>query len=157
MDDQAEVIIIEDDERNAPPRRVQAGRRPTPIMGRRVPASAVVRPGYPYPQQGGRWPYGMNPGGYYPQQAPPQSTVIVQQPQSRPFAGMTTGELVEAGAALLAAIQPLPGAPSSTGHGETDMENLVTYQTALATHAKRDEQLRTLGALLGKFLNANHK
>jgi hypothetical protein len=160
MDDQAEVIIIEDDERNAPARRYPAGRRPTPIMGRRVPASSIGRPGYPYPYppQGGRWwPPGAQAPGYYPPQAPPQSTVIVQQPASRPFAGMTTGELVEAGAALLAAIQPLPGAPSSTGHGETDMENLVIYQTALATHAKRDEQLRTLGALLGRFLNANQK
>jgi hypothetical protein len=35
---------------------------------------------------------------------------------------------------------------------ETDVENLVIYQTALATHAKRDEQLRTLGSLLAKVL-----
>ena len=35
---------------------------------------------------------------------------------------------------------------------ETDVENLVIYQTALATHAKRDEQLRTLGGLLGRLL-----
>ena len=51
-----------------------------------------------------------------------------------------------------AAIQPLPGAPPAQGHVETDVENLVIYQTALATHAKRDEQLRTLGSLLGKLL-----
>jgi hypothetical protein len=153
MDDQAEVIIIEEDERNAPPRPRTTSRRPTPIIGRRVPATQVSRTSYPYPQQTRYYPPTPAQTGYYPAQQP---TVIVQQPTSRPFGGLTTGELVEAGAALLAAIQPLPGAPGSTGHGETDMENLVIYQTALATHAKRDEQLRTLGSLLGKFLNANN-
>ena len=44
------------------------------------------------------------------------------------------------------------GAPNAQGDVETDVENLVIYQTALATHAKRDEQLRTLGSLLGKIL-----
>ena len=34
-----------------------------------------------------------------------------------------------------------------------DVENLVLYQSALALHAKRDEQLRTLGSLVGKLLD----
>ena len=83
-----------------------------------------------------------------------QPTVIYQQaaPQASVLAGMNTAELVEVAAQILAAIQPLPGAPTAQGDVETDVENLVIYQTALATHAKRDEQLRTLGGLLARFL-----
>jgi hypothetical protein len=79
---------------------------------------------------------------------------VVVPASNRPtiIRGLSTGELIELAAQLLAAIQPLPGAPSAQGHVETDVENLVVYQTALATHAKRDEQLRTLGGLLGRLL-----
>jgi hypothetical protein len=66
--------------------------------------------------------------------------------------GMTTGELIDTGIQLLAAIQPLPGAPTAQGEAGTDVENLMTYQSALAQHAKRDEQLRTLGNLLVRIL-----
>ena len=85
-----------------------------------------------------------------PNRRPPQG----QPPQSKlgGLGNLTTGEIIELAAQLLAAIQPLPGAPSGVGDVETDVENLVIYQTALATHAKRDEQLRTLGSLLAKVL-----
>jgi hypothetical protein len=66
--------------------------------------------------------------------------------------GMTTGELIDTGIQLLAAIQPLPAAPTAQGEAGTDVENLMTYQGALAQHAKRDEQLRTLGNLLVRIL-----
>ena len=84
----------------------------------------------------------------------PQPTVIYHQAPAKPsvLAGMTVAELVDMGAQLLAAIQPLPAAPTAAGELETDVENMVIYQTALATHAKRDEQLRTLGSLLGRLL-----
>jgi len=65
--------------------------------------------------------------------------------------GLSTGVLVEAGAQILAAIQPLPTAPVATGKLEADMENLMLYQKALAEHAKRDEQLRTVGSLASKL------
>jgi hypothetical protein len=65
---------------------------------------------------------------------------------------MTTGELIDTGIQLLAAIQPLPAAPTAQGEAGTDVENLMTYQGALAQHAKRDEQLRTLGNLLVRIL-----
>ena len=64
---------------------------------------------------------------------------------------LSTGVLVEAGSQILAAIQPLPSAPVATGKLETVMENLMLYQKALAEHAKRDEQLRTVGSLASKF------
>ena len=66
--------------------------------------------------------------------------------------GMTTGELIDTGIQLLAAITPLPAAPTAQGEAGTDVENLMTYQGALAQHAKRDEQLRTLGNLLVRIL-----
>ena len=84
------------------------------------------------------------PAFYQPAYAPAQS-----------FAsrfGMTTGELIDTGIQLLAAIQPLPAAPTAQGEAGTDVENLMTYQGALAQHAKRDEQLRTLGNLLVRIL-----
>ena len=64
---------------------------------------------------------------------------------------MSTGKLVEAGAQVLAAIQPLPAAPVATMKLETDLANMVLYQKALAEHAKRDEQLRTVGSLASKL------
>jgi hypothetical protein len=69
----------------------------------------------------------------------------------RDTGGLSTGVLIEAGAQLLAAIQPLPNAPVATGKLEIDMENMMLYQKALAEHAKRDEQLRTVGSLASKF------
>ena len=82
--------------------------------------------------------------------------VVMSEPVGpRPsiLGGLTVGELVEVAAQILAAIQPLPAAPVAVGHSETDVANLVTYQTALAQHAKRDEQLRTIGSLVGKILD----
>ena len=80
-------------------------------------------------------------------------TIVVQPPKAKGgIAGLSPGELVEVAAQILAAIQPLPAPPRASGQTELDVENLVTYQGALATHAKRDEQLRTLGSLVGKLL-----
>ena len=66
--------------------------------------------------------------------------------------GMTTGELIDTGVQLLAALLPLPAGPTAQGEAGVDVENLVTYQGALAHHAKRDEQMRTLGNLLARVL-----
>jgi hypothetical protein len=35
---------------------------------------------------------------------------------------------------------------------QDNLENLVLYQSALAQHAKRDEQLRTIGNIVGKLV-----
>jgi hypothetical protein len=145
-----DVIYIGDDERNADRR---TGSRPawSPRPGRTV----VVPAGSRRPmviQSGGSSPalgYGGSPALGYSQ---PQ-VIVAQQPAS--FAsrfGMTTGELIDTGIQIFAAITPLPTAPVSQGEAVTDVENLVTYQKHLATHAKRDEQLRTIGALLVRIL-----
>ena len=137
-------VIYIDDERNADRRMQRPGWYPRPSPR---PRTVVVPPGASRPmviQSGGVPAYG------YPQQQP---MFVAQQPAS--FAsrfGMSTGELIDTGIQILAAIQPLPAAPVAQGEAGVDVENLVTYQTALATHAKRDEQLRTLGNLLVRIL-----
>jgi len=86
------------------------------------------------------------PAAYYqPAYVPPMSSFASRF-------GMTTGELIDTGIQLLAAITPLPAAPVSQGETSVDIDNLMTYQFALWQHAKRDEQLRTLGGLLVRIL-----
>ena len=118
--------------------------------------------------QGGGAPWGSRPPGQRTVVVPAgtRPTVITSRPASGPPAygaygqpvpfaarfGMSTGELIDTAIQILAAIQPLPVAPTAQGEAGIDVENLVTYQGALATHAKRDEQLRTLGTLLVRIL-----
>ena len=61
-------------------------------------------------------------------------------------------ELVELATMVVAAVMPLPAAPVVQGNPSTDMTNQLAYTSALALHAKRDEQLRTVGALVGKLV-----
>ena len=146
-----DVIYIGDDERNADRRTHVAGNRPG--WGRPRPRTVVVPAGASRPmviQSGGSAPgygYAQPPVGYA---QPP--VIYAQQPSFASRFGMTTGELIDTGIQILAAITPLPAAPVAQGDPGVDVENLVTYQTALATHAKRDEQLRTLGNLLVRIL-----
>lgn len=68
------------------------------------------------------------------------------------FGRLTTGQIIEMIAQGFAALQSLPTAPVSTRDLETDVANLVLYQGAIASHAKRDEQVRTLGSLVSKLV-----
>jgi hypothetical protein len=91
--------------------------------------------------------------GYYQPYYAPSAPYYAPAPSSIASRfGMTTGELIDTGVQLFAAILPLPAAPTAQGEAVTDVENLMTYQGALAQHAKRDEQLRTLGSLLLRVL-----
>ena len=140
-----DVIYISDDERNADHRAQGPGNR----LGRARPGGrTVVVPGT-------RRPTVIQSSGAPYQSGYSQPQVIVAQPQTASFAsrfGMTTGELLDSGIQILAALLPLPASPVAQGNTTVDVENLVTYQTALATFAKRDEQLRTAGALLLRIL-----
>ena len=143
MDDY-DVIYLDDDERNARSRTNDNRQR---VGGTRRPGgtSVVVPPS--------RRPTVIHSGGRSGGSASRREVVLQEsEPTKKGIAGLSTGELIEVAAQILAAIQPLPGAPVAQGEVETDVENLVIYQTALATHAKRDEQLRTLGGLIGKLL-----
>jgi hypothetical protein len=65
---------------------------------------------------------------------------------------LTTGQVVDMVAQIFAALQSLPGAPVATKDVSTDVSNLILYQGALAQHAKRDEQVRTLGGLVARLV-----
>jgi hypothetical protein len=136
MDEYAEVIILDGDEFDAESyRNATRDHRSNRSSGSRQVSrprtgTAIIRRGGSR-TTGGRW----NAGS------------IVRKDTG----GLSTGQLIEAGAQVLAAIQPLPNPPVATGKAEEDVANLVLYQTALAEHAKRDEQLRTIGSLASKF------
>jgi hypothetical protein len=89
----------------------------------------------------------------YPQQ--PQ-IIYAQPPQSmlaqNLFGKVTAGQLVDLVAQIFAALMPLPSAPVATDSAATDVGNLILYQSALASYAKRDEQVRTLGNLVTKLI-----
>lgn len=88
--------------------------------------------------------------GFY--QPMPYYQPAYAQPSFASRFGMTSGELIDTGIQLLAAILPLPTAPVAQGEAVTDVENLMTFQSALAQYAKRDEQFRTVGNLLVRIL-----
>lgn len=68
------------------------------------------------------------------------------------FGKVSLGQVVDLGAQIYAAAQKLPTAPVATANVTDNFANLITYQSALASHAKRDEQVRTIGALIGKLV-----
>ncbi len=158
MDD---IIWIED-ERNARPTVVDS-RRPQfgvtsvgPLGGHRPVGRApvVIYPNAPVTP--GYTPYAPVPV-YNPAHPPAQSPAIGQPmypgmtPGSR-LAQLATPALIEGAAKVLASFLPVLPAPAPTGDVEDDIANGFTYQAALAAHAKRDEQIRTLGWLASKLL-----
>ena len=106
-------------------------------FGNRIPVRTPVRP-YVMPAQP------VQPQVIYAQQPPSMASTL--------FGKLTTGQVVEMVASLFAAIQPLPAGPIATKDVSTDLGNLALYQGALAQHAKRDEQVRTLGNLIAKLV-----
>jgi hypothetical protein len=68
------------------------------------------------------------------------------------FGKLTVGEVIEMVAQLFAALQALPSAPVPTRSADTDAGNLILFQDALAKHAKRDEQVRTVGSLVARLI-----
>ncbi len=130
MDDYADVYYV--DTRNADHRTGSA----TPAGGSRAPAQGT-RVYLPQRQIAAQQPM------YYP---PPPSAMGMF------FGKLTTGQVVDMVAQLFAVLQPLPTAPTATRDAGTDVGNLILYQGALAQHAKRDEQVRTLGSLVGKVV-----
>lgn len=94
----------------------------------------------------------------YAQPFPQQQPVIYTQPPmmnstaAALFGRLSAGQLVEEAVKIIAALQSLPTAPAPTKDSSTDMANMVTYQSALADHAKKDERLRTLGSLVARLV-----
>ena len=148
-EDYADIIYV--DTRNAVTRDNRTGQRPSPFFPRRpVPQQTPYAPP-------SRVPHIPAPG-YQPAPVYTQPQVIyapappMHSSAAALFGKFTTGQLVELGAQIFAALQNLPGAPIATREVETDVANLILYQNALANHAKRDEQVRTLGSLVARLV-----
>ena len=154
MDEYADIYYV--DTRNADPRdhRPAAGRTSVPANWRPATPgpSTPSRTVYVNPGQTA-YPAGYAPGGYVrPMAYPGAPGYPAQNGIAGLFGSMTTGQVVDMVAMLFAAIQPLPAAPAATKDATTDVGNLILYQSALAQHAKRDEQVRTLGGLVSRLV-----
>ncbi len=99
------------------------------------------------PQNPNYWSHGQNAWGPHPgymaQQGPFGSSLLGR---------ISTGQLIDLIAQVFAALNPLPTQPVATNDTATDVGNLMLYQGALASYAKKDEQIRTLGHLVGKLV-----
>ncbi len=159
MTDYADIYFV--DGRNAdhrtgqhaPPGRVMVG---SPGHGVRT---VYTNPVQPYgqaqmygPPTGYFGPQG--PGGWGPQGwgAPMAAPGWNQGPFSSVLSRISTGDLIDLIAQVFAALNPLPAQPVATSDAATDIGNVILYQGALASYAKKDEQVRTLGHLVGKLL-----
>jgi hypothetical protein len=118
---------------------------------KRRPRPPVYRPAPPYLPP---------PVVYVPPQPPMQAAPLPPLPPPpcppcKPKAGINislrnknVGTIVDVAAQAFASFAPLPTAPPApTPPATFDPQNLVTYQTALAQYAKRDEQVRLVGAI----------
>ena len=104
-------------------------------------APAYAAPQYP-PQAYGPQAYPWQPA------VPPTASPLVD----RYTGSLKLGLILDAAAQALAAMASLPTPPNISGEGRSDAQNMVKYQESLAQHAKRDEQIRTIGALARLFL-----
>ncbi len=163
------IIIYADDdtdERNARPLVVNHGNRPAPpnLFGVNRPgAPRVVRQPvviYPNAPVAPMAPVAAPPGALYQPgvgwvQNPAQAGQLPGQAQ--PLLGGKLGQLatpglIQAAAMLLASFLPVPPPPTATGSVEDDVANGITYQAALAAHAKTDEKIRAAGFTFAQLL-----
>ena len=142
MDEYADIYYVDSSRNAGGDHRTGAGGSPFPVRTVPTPVGAVpARTVYVQPAQ---------PASYaqpvvYAQPAP-------QSPLSTLFGNMQAGQVIAMIAEALAAFRSLPAAPVSTKDIATDIANGVTYDTALAQHAKTDEQIRTIGHLVAKLV-----
>jgi hypothetical protein len=128
-----------DEYRNATVVHEHAGGQPARVVT--VAPVRPIGPQYPAPYGYPAYPaaaYPPAPG--YPYGYPPPAP----SPWSTAKSLKAIGLIVDVAAGALAAFMPLPGAPTPTGDPTKDTENLTLYQTALASHAKVDERIRTV-------------
>jgi len=139
MDDYADIYYV--DTRNAPDIRVESRSHGPTARQPMTPARTVYMQRPQYGQPG----YGQS----YPQ---PFIYNAPSSPFGTFFGKLTSGQVIDMVAQLFAMLQPLPGAPVATADAPTDIGNSILYQSALASYAKRDEQIRTLGGLVAKLI-----
>jgi hypothetical protein len=147
MDEYAEIYWL--DERNAT--TITDHRRPGGIGG--VVQQLTGRPGAVTIGPGtGSPPIRTQPAIVRYPHGQTRPIMVAQPDRTSLLGGLAIGQIIDMATQLLAALQPLPAAPVSTADVAKDVGNMVLYQTALANHAKRDEQLRTLGSLVGQLV-----
>ena len=160
MDEYADIYYVDDnrnavvthDHRTGSSSGSSSGRSPWPFVrpavqisssspqpARTVYVASPQRPAVPVQPQVMYAP----PPPWYPQNQSAAATL---------FGKLTTGQVVEMVAQIFAALQSLPAAPVATREASTDVANLILFQNAIAQHAKRDEQVRTLGSLVAKLV-----
>ncbi|HTR50270.1 MAG TPA: hypothetical protein VMJ10_06150 [Kofleriaceae bacterium] len=154
----ADVYYV--DERNA--FISSENRRPGQVGGNRMMISSPGSSGFRtigvagqspamYPQ--GPSPWGAPPPGYWGPQGPGYwGTRSPYGYGPSILDRLSAGKIVDMAAQVFAALMSLPDAPVATSDAVTDVSNLITYQSSLASYAKRDEQIRTLGSLVAKLV-----
>ncbi|MEJ7597422.1 MAG: hypothetical protein WKG01_11440 [Kofleriaceae bacterium] len=158
MEDYADIYYV--DSRNAVIRDHRPGShgpgRPQAVWNGTRPVTVPPRTVYVPPGQSGWAP--ASHSGWGPATPPYQQPPVIWAgpPVQSTVAGilgkLTTGQIVDMVAQVWAALQSLPAAPVGTGEPSSDVGNLILYQSALAQHAKRDEQVRTLGSLVARLV-----
>ncbi len=144
MDEYANIYYV-DNARNADHR---TGVFPTGMFGTSVPRPVPPPQGAVVPART-VWMQPPQPTYVQPMQyAPPVQT----SPLGSLFGNMHAGQLIELVAELYAAFRTLPAAPVTTRDAGTDIANSITYDQALAQHAKTDEQVRTIGHLVARLV-----
>ena len=156
MDEYADIYYV--DTRNAvrdhrPAGGAQGSSSPWRPGAPPPPRTAYVPPTAPpaYAQPGYAQPGYGQPQVIYAQPVPPYM-VPQQSAFGSLFGRLTGGQVIEMVAQLFAALQPLPAAPVPQRSGDLDSGNNILFQDALAKHAKRDEQIRTLGSLVSRLI-----
>jgi hypothetical protein len=112
----------------------------------------AVRPSVPPQPVGATRTVYVRPAPYGSYAQPMYYAPQASSPVAALFGRLTTGDVIELLAQAFAALQSLPSAPVATKDAGTDVGNLILFQGALAQHAKRDEQLRTIGHLVAKLV-----
>jgi hypothetical protein len=153
MDEEYADIYYVDTRNATRDHRPQQGRSPLPWVRPRTPVTPT-RTLYvpPAPQQAYAQPAQFAQPMYTQAQPMIYSAPPPMGGAAALFGRLSTGQLIEMIAQVFAAVQSLPGAPVATRDLETDVANLILYQGASASHAKRHEQVRTLGSLVSKLV-----
>ena len=158
MDEYADIYYVDDnrnavittDHRTGGSSSGSSGRSPWPFPRPPVPVQPA-RTVYIASPPHARPSVPVQPQVMYGPPAPPWNAPN-QSVAATLFGKLTTGAVVEMVAQIFAALQSLPAAPIATKEASTDVANLILFQNALAQHAKRDEQVRTLGSLVAKLV-----
>ena len=157
MTDYADIYFLDGRNATATVNRQQGGAQPGHVVvggGQ----GTVIRAASPYGPYGAYGHPMMAPGYWGPPSWGPQAAFGPQPPWAASalgasvFGRMSTGQLVDMVAQIFVALMPLPAAPVATQDPATDVGNLILYQSSLASYAKRDEQVRTLGNLVQKLV-----